>query len=226
VIVREYRQQFGTVDMSKRDARPLRKISVERRKFPMAEQFSGYLASRRLTRRSVIFSFAVAAVGSAVVSCAGGSQSAQPAAAPAAPAAPAAAVNPPAAPQVAPTATAAPAPTAQPAPTNTPAPAVAATPTIVNMTDQYKFDPAALTIPKGTTVEWKNGGTQPHTITFDPAKAMNKSNVALPAGVTPFDSGLINAGASYKYTFAVAGDYKYICIPHEAMGMIGTIKVT
>jgi plastocyanin len=94
------------------------------------------------------------------------------------------------------------------------------------MTDQFKFDPAALTIPKGTTVTWKGGGTQPHTVTFDPSKAMTKSHVVLPAGVQPFDSGLLNPGASYSHTFDVAGDYAYICTPHEAMGMLGTIKVT
>ena len=46
------------------------------------------------------------------------------------------------------------------------------------------------------------------------------------ASAGEFDSGLVNAGVSFKHTFDVAGDYKYICTPHEAMGMIGTIKVT
>lgn len=214
----------------------------------MTERFLSDLASRRLTRRSVIFAFAVAAVGSAIASCSSGSTGAPvvtgaPTAAPAAGGAPA---NPPAVPNVAPAAggaavNTAPAPnvaaatsgtsaSAQATPQSTPAPANAApattAPIVVKMNDQYKFDPATVSVPKGATVEWQNTGTQPHTVTFDPAKAMDKSHIVLPSGVTPFDSGLVNAGESYKHTFTVAGEYRYICIPHEAMAMVGTITVT
>lgn len=96
----------------------------------------------------------------------------------------------------------------------------------IKMTDQLKFDPAELTIPKGATVTWQNTGQVPHTATDDPSKAANKADASLPAGASPWDSGMMNAGQSWSYTFTVPGEYKYFCIPHEAAGMVGTITVT
>lgn len=97
---------------------------------------------------------------------------------------------------------------------------------VVKMGDDMKFSPETLTIAKGTTVEFENTGSTPHTATCDPNKAVNKADAVLPAGAQPFDSGMVNGGASFKHTFDVAGDYTYFCIPHESMGMVGHIKVT
>lgn len=96
----------------------------------------------------------------------------------------------------------------------------------VTMTDQLKFEPADLTIAKGTTVTWKNSGQLPHTATDDPGKAIDKAHAALPSGAQPWDSGNVNVGQSWSHTFDVPGKYAYFCIPHEAAGMIGTITVT
>lgn len=248
--------------------------------------------SPRVSRRTVVFSLALAAVGGAVVSCAGptaapvpangqvaapasGGQSAAnaatiptqppsssssmssssaptPAAAEAVPtdtALPATAVptatlapQPTATEALAPTATAAKAattptstpPTATSAPVTTkvptattvPAPAVPRpTTTTVEMTDQFRFSPSSVTIPKGSTIVWKNVGSQPHTVTCDPTKAMNKADIALPSGAQPFSSDFLMGGQSYSHTFTVAGTYRYVCIPHEAMGMLGTVIV-
>ena len=153
----------------------------------------------RVSRRRLLLACGVATVAIAVTACASGS-------APATPTAPA----------VVPAATLKPA-----AP-----PTATAAPVIVKMNDQFKFDPAAITIAKGTTVTWQGEGTQPHTVTFDPAKALNKAHVVMPSGAEAFDSGVVNPGAAYSHTFTVAGDYSYVCIPHEAMGMLGTVKVT
>jgi len=103
--------------------------------------------------------------------------------------------------------------------------AKAGTPTVIKMTDEYKFDPASATIPVGATVTWQNDGTMVHSATFDPAKATNKADVSLPSGVDPFDSGLIQPKQTFSHTFTAAGTYKYFCIPHEAMGMKGEITV-
>lgn len=97
--------------------------------------------------------------------------------------------------------------------------------TTVNMTDQNKFDPDTVTISKGGTVTWKNGSSTVHSATFDPSKVANKADVALPDGVQPFDSGLLQAGQSWSHTFTDAGTYKYTCIPHESLGMHGTVIV-
>lgn len=191
------------------------------------------LSSGRMMRRRAFLTVGATAVGVLVVSCAGTpvtpavqNAPAQPvsANAPAAAVAPAPAVLA-ATPTSAPVAAAPVVPTVAPTAT-TAAAAVATTPTIVKMTDTYKFDPASITITKGTTVEWQVTGAQPHTVTDDPAKAMDKSHTVLPNGAEAWDSGLINPGQSFKHTFTVVGEYSYICIPHEAMGMIGKITVT
>lgn len=99
------------------------------------------------------------------------------------------------------------------------------TTTTVKMTDDNKFDPATVTISKGSTVTWQNTSSAPHTVTFDPSKAVNKADVELPSGAEPFDSGLLQPGQSFSHTFTVAGTYKYTCVPHETLGMHGTVVV-
>lgn len=96
---------------------------------------------------------------------------------------------------------------------------------IVKMTDQNTFDPATVTIPTGGTVTWQNTSSTVHSATFDPSKVSNAQDVQLPSGVQPFDSGLIQPGQSWSHTFTVAGTYKYTCIPHESLGMHGTVIV-
>jgi plastocyanin len=96
----------------------------------------------------------------------------------------------------------------------------------INMTDQYQFQPATLTIPRGTTVTWMNTGQQEHTVTDDPSKAANRADAQLPNGAQPWDSGLIDAGKTYTHTFDTPGQYTYFCMPHEALGMVARITVT
>jgi plastocyanin len=96
----------------------------------------------------------------------------------------------------------------------------------VQMNDVNRFVPAALTVPVGSTVTWQNVGQVTHTVTFDPSKAIRASDVSLPSGVAPWDSGNVDGGQSYSYTFATPGTYHYVCIPHEELGMLATITVT
>ena len=96
----------------------------------------------------------------------------------------------------------------------------------VKMTDTPPvYIPVKVTIKAGDTVKWTNNAQTLHTVTFDPAKAVNKSNVQLPKGVDPFDSGFMMPSKDYSYTFKVPGQYKYFCIPHEKDGMIGFVSV-
>lgn len=88
-----------------------------------------------------------------------------------------------------------------------------------------KFAPANLTIRLGDTVEWENTAYVIHSVTFDPARSKVAGNVALPAGVAPFDSGALKAGAVFSHTFTTRGTYRYICRFHEAMGMVGSVTV-
>jgi plastocyanin len=95
----------------------------------------------------------------------------------------------------------------------------------VAMTDALKFSPDHVTIPRGGTVTWKNTSRIPHTSTADPSLAVNKSDVALPAGAQLWDSGLIESGKRWSHRFDVPGAYTYFCVPHETAGMVGHITV-
>ncbi|MBX7249080.1 MAG: cupredoxin domain-containing protein [Caulobacteraceae bacterium] len=96
---------------------------------------------------------------------------------------------------------------------------------VVNMTFGLKFEPATVRIRAGQTVEWRNKGFFPHTVTFDAAQASDPSHVVLPAGVAPFSSGKIGAGETWRHTFTTPGEYHYICQPHEDHEMLGVVIV-
>lgn len=100
-------------------------------------------------------------------------------------------------------------------------------PTIVRMTDQMKFIPNKLTIHVGESVQWMNDGESDgasHSVTTNSDKVMDPKHVSIPEGAKPFDSGIINPGKSFTYTFTVPGVYKYACAPHEGV-MQGEIMV-
>lgn len=71
------------------------------------------------------------------------------------------------------------------------------------------FVPGALEVSVGTEVVWTNDGALPHTVTFEDGSA---------------DSGVMDAGDTYRRTFEAAGSFDYICSIHPAM--TGTISVS
>jgi len=82
----------------------------------------------------------------------------------------------------------------------------------VRMEDNF-FDPANITVEPGTTVTWVQSGNNPHTTTsYDRL----------------WDSGMIEGGSggTFSFTFEEPGTYDYFCIPHEDLGMIGSVTVT
>src|SRR5215208_6955883 len=82
----------------------------------------------------------------------------------------------------------------------------------VRMEDNF-FEPANITVEPGTTVTWVQSGNNPHTTTsYD--------------GL--WDSGMIEGGSggTFSFTFEEPGTYDYFCIPHEQLGMIGSVTVT
>lgn len=103
-----------------------------------------------------------------------------------------------------------------------PPPAVDA---VVDMTTTLNFAPGAVTISAGQTVEWRNRSIMDHTVTADPRVAKNPANIQLPAGAQPFNSGHVKPGQVYRRTFTVPGLYRYVCLPHEGQGMVGTVRV-
>jgi plastocyanin len=99
-------------------------------------------------------------------------------------------------------------------------------PIVVKMIDMpATYEPALLTIKVGETVEWKNVGNSVHHASSDPSTAVNPTEVSNPPGAKPFDSGFLQPGQSFTYTFTVPGTYKYICAPHETSGMVGEVVV-
>ena len=95
----------------------------------------------------------------------------------------------------------------------------------VTLTNQLRYEPAAVTISAGQAVRWRNTSALIHTVTADPSRAMQAANVRLPSGADAFDSGDIGPGGSFTWTFTEPGEYRYVCIPHEGAAMTGTIMV-
>ncbi len=107
----------------------------------------------------------------------------------------------------------APSPIVLPTPRPTPPPAtrLPATPapsSVAAKIVDFGFTPAALTVTAGTTVTWTNTGQVDHTVTA------NKGT---------FSSGTLSPGASFSFTFKVAGTFAYHCAIHPFM--TGTVIV-
>ena len=92
-----------------------------------------------------------------------------------------------------------------------------------------------VSIPVGTTLTWVNeANNEPHTITVPKpghTPPPNKNPFAPPSGGNTYDgSHLVNSGPlfpgqSFSLTFAVKGSFKYYCLIHDGLGMIGTVVV-
>ena len=92
-------------------------------------------------------------------------------------------------------------------------PGIAATPARAAQTHtvsivDFSFEPGQLTIAIGDTVTWTNDDGAAHTAT---------------ATGGAFDSGNIEPGDAFSFTFASAGEYAYLCTYHPEM--TGTIIV-
>jgi plastocyanin len=104
--------------------------------------------------------------------------------------------------------------------------AASTSPILIKMIDTPPtFQPSTLSIKVGDTVEWKNVGTSIHHASTDSSNAVNPADVSKPSNAKPFDSGFLQPGQSFTYTFTVPGKYRYICAPHETSGMSGEITV-
>jgi plastocyanin len=91
--------------------------------------------------------------------------------------------------------------------------AAAASPVATNTVDlprSYKFAPAAITVPVGTTVHWTNNDNFTHSVQLD--------------GVS--GQGLVmKPGESVSQAFQTAGTFHYVCAFHP-QNMQGTVVVT
>lgn len=96
---------------------------------------------------------------------------------------------------------------------------------VVAITDSFRFDPDTVTIHAGEAVVWKNQSHFRHTVTDDPKMAGQPGDAALPPGAEAFSSQEIPPGGSYRRALSVPGTYRYFCMPHEGIGMLGKIVV-
>ncbi len=94
----------------------------------------------------------------------------------------------------------------------------------VEATNALTFVPASVCLKVGGSITWKNTGNLPHTTTDLASLAANPANAELPAGATGWNHAL-QPGVPFTLKFTVAGTYKYFCIPHELLGMLGQITV-
>lgn len=104
--------------------------------------------------------------------------------------------------------------TAEPpqAATATPTPASTSSEVVVTI-QNFAFSPNPLMIPVGTAVRFVNKDALAHTVTADDGS---------------FDSGTLNQGQDFTFTFTKAGTFAYYCAFHGGkggVGMSGTIMV-
>jgi plastocyanin len=74
--------------------------------------------------------------------------------------------------------------------------------------EDFFFSPATMSVAPGTTVTWVNNGQAPHTSTADDGT---------------WDSGTLQPGENFSFTFDQAGTYTYHCNIHP--NMTATITV-
>ena len=89
------------------------------------------------------------------------------------------------------------------------APAASAQDEMTVSIQDFFFEPDQLTVAPGTTVTWVNDGAVPHTSTADDGA---------------WDSGTLQPGESFSFTFDDPGDYSYFCEIHP--DMTATITVS
>lgn len=86
----------------------------------------------------------------------------------------------------------------------------AAAATKVNQTDGLKFAPTSVTVKTGDVVEWDNGSSVAHNVTFDAYQSIT--------------SDTMNNGDTYQVKFTKAGTYQFHCTFHP--GMDGSVTVS
>jgi plastocyanin len=96
---------------------------------------------------------------------------------------------------------------------------------VVDMNDQLAFEPKQIEVDAGQKVTWKNAGKVAHTVTADKSKVAEPSLVSVPPGTKEWDSGFVGEGDSFSRSFEKPGTYRYVCIPHEGAGMVGSVVV-
>ncbi|MFY4813013.1 DUF5059 domain-containing protein [Haloarcula sp. AONF1] len=104
---------------------------------------------------------------------------------------------------------------------------------VVDM-EAVAFAPEELTVSVGDTVAWKHVGGEAHSVTAVEDEIPEGAAYWASGGFESESAaregwengkGAVQSGQSYVHTFETAGEHAYVCIPHEAAGMVGTVVV-
>jgi len=104
---------------------------------------------------------------------------------------------------------------------------------VVDMT-AVAFEPAEITVSASDTVAWKFVGGEPHSVSASEEKIPDDAEYWASGDFDSEDAaregwengiGAVQEGQSYVHTFETPGKHGYVCIPHEAAGMVGTVVV-
>jgi len=104
---------------------------------------------------------------------------------------------------------------------------------VVDM-EAVAFAPEELTVSVGDKVAWEHVGGEPHSVTAVEEELPEDAAYWASGGFESESAaregwengeGAVQSGQSYVHTFETAGEHGYVCIPHEAAGMVGTVIV-
>ncbi len=77
-----------------------------------------------------------------------------------------------------------------------------------------RFRNANITVDAGQTITWINDDDHPHTVTSGPW--------GQPTGM--FDTGIMQPGETFRFTFTEPGVYPYYCALHPGMQGVITVR--
>lgn len=94
----------------------------------------------------------------------------------------------------------------------------------------YRYEPANITIKAGDAIKWTMVSGGPHNVTFQNVAADARSQLSanMPNQISDLSSPmLLNPNETYQVSFAGVkpGKYDYVCTPHLAAGMTGSVTV-
>lgn len=95
--------------------------------------------------------------------------------------------------------------------------------------DQLVFEPGEITVSTGDTVTWEFASPSHNVCAYPDVH----DSVSIPDGASGFGTmeqggdayALVSQGETYEHTFETAGEYTYVCVPHAASNMVGTVVV-
>jgi plastocyanin len=104
---------------------------------------------------------------------------------------------------------------------------------VVDMT-AVAYEPETVEISQGDTVAWVHAGGEPHTVTAygdgipDDAGYWASGDFSSEQAAREGwenGEGAVQDGEYYERAFETTGTHEYVCIPHEAAGMVGEVVV-